>query len=434
MINLKDFLDRSKKYDTEAFQKAVDLGSKNGGETVFVPFGTYTLATVILRDNTNIVFEDGVMIHSAESLDDFADDEPLDEVRYQDLSHSSYTKAMFYANEVKNVSIKGLATIDMHSLWDVNDSRAPDGYFRGAKVFSFRKVTGVRIYDVKILNATDISIMLGACKDVIVSKVFINCHIDGISPDGCADVVISDCIIKTGDDALVLKSSYFDRQLHPCERITISNCVMSSLANAIKLGTESNGDFRHINITNCVVENTFHSGIAIESADGSNIYGVNISNVTMQNVANPIFIYLNERLRAPKGMKMGSIRDVNLSNIYADIHDKKFKIIPSWCPEANLPFDPEYHVNRSLTSIIMSTSKDNPIENLSLSNVNIEVLGGGKKDMEVVFPPKDLYPESDTFKLPYYGMYVENVKNFKMDNVNFKTVYEDEREALCIKE
>ena len=77
---------------------------------------------------------------------------------------------------------------------------------------------------------------------------------------------------------------------------------------------------------------------------------------------------------------------VNISNIYADIHDKKFKIIPSWCPEANLPFDPEYHVNRSLTSIIMSTNKDNPIENLSLSNVN------------------------------------------------FKTVYEDEREALFIKE
>lgn len=425
MINVKDFIDSNSKYQTEAFQKAIDLGSSRGGESVFVPFGSYTLATVVLKDNTNLVFEDGVKIESADNIEDFFKDQPLDQVRYQDLSHSSYTCAMFYADNVKNISVRGGATINMHSKWDPEDKRANDGYHRGVKVFSFRKVEGVRLSDVKILYATDISVLLGACKDVIVTKLYIHSHIDGISPDGCEDVVISDCIIKTGDDALVFKTSYFDRQKHDCQRITVNNCVLSSRANAIKFGTESAGDFKYINVSNCVVLNTQHSGIAIESADGANIFGINISNITMCNVANPLFIYLNERMRAPKGTKLGSISDINISNIYADVNDKRFKSIDSWYPDICEGSD--YGTNVSYPSIIMSTSKDSKIKNLSLDNVNIKVLGGGKKDCEVVIPKSNEYPECSNFKLNCYGLYVCNVENLKLNNVNITPITPDER-------
>ena len=332
---------------------------------------------------------------------------------------------MFYADNVKNVSVKGGATINMHSNWDPNDSRASDGYHRGVKVFSLRKVEGLRLSDVKILYATDISVLLGACKDVIVTGLYINSHIDGISPDGCEDVVISDCIIKTGDDALVFKTSLFDGCVHHCQRITVNNCIMSSRANAIKFGTESAGDFKYINVSNCVVLNTQHSGIAIESADGANIFGVNISNITMCNVANPLFIYLSERMRAPDGTKMGSISDVNISNVYADVNDKRFKSIDSWYPDICEGSD--HGVNRSYPSIIMSTSKENKIKNLSLNNVNIKVLGGGKKDCEVFIPDKNAYPECSNFKLNCYGVYVCNTENLKLDNVNFEAITPDER-------
>ena len=62
MINVKDFFSQDERFDTVGFQKAIDLGSSRGGETVFVPFGTYTLSSVILKDNTNLIFEDGVKI------------------------------------------------------------------------------------------------------------------------------------------------------------------------------------------------------------------------------------------------------------------------------------------------------------------------------------------------------------------------------------
>ena len=433
MINVKDFIEKNAKTATEAFQKAIDLACERGGETVFVPFGVYTLGTVVLRDNTNLVFEDGVKIYSVENLSEFAPDEEIAYPTYQDLSHSKYTCAMFYANEVENVNIRGLATIDMRSIWDPEDKRSPkgDGYHRGAKVFSLRKVNGLRISDVKILHATDISVLMGACKDVILSKLYIHSHIDGISPDCCEDVVISDCIIKTGDDALVLKTSYFDNQRLACQRITVTNCILSSRANAIKLGTESVGDFRYINVSNCVLLNTQHSGIAIESVDGANIYGVNISNITMNNVANPLFIYLADRLRAPVGTEMGSISDINISNVFADVNEERFKSIDSWYPDIKEGSD--YGTNCSYPSLIVSTEKTNKIKNVSLSNINLQVLGG-ETEIKSVFPDSKEYPESHKFKLPCYGLYVKNVEGLKLYNVNYQTKKPDVRASQIIEE
>ncbi len=432
MINVRDFLDDKQKLNTQAFQKAIDLGSDRGGETVFVPYGEYKLSTVILKSNTNLVFEDGVKIYSSEDLDDFLSDEPITFTRYQDLSHSSYTKAMFYANEVENVSIRGLATIDMLSIWDKENKRsAKDGFNRGAKVFSLKKVNGLRLYDVKILNATDIAVLMGGCKDVIISKLYISSHIDGISPDCCEDVNISDCIIKTGDDALVFKTSYFDNQRTSCQRINVTNCTMSSRCNAIKFGTESVGDFKYINVSNCSILNTQHSGIAIESADGANIYGINISNVTMCNVANPIFIYCGDRLRAPQGTPIGSISNVTLSNIFADVNDEKFKSIDYWYPAICEGSD--YGKNCSYTSIIMSGVKEKRLNNITLDNVHLKVLGGGKKTDEVKIPASNTYPDCVFFRMPCYGLYVENVDNLRMENFTCECKSHDEREKIIIK-
>ncbi len=436
MINVKDFIKENEKLHTNAFQQAIDLGSKNGGETVYVPFGTYTLATVILRDNTNLKFEDGVKIYSAPSLEDFASDEEKEYPLYQDLSHSKYTKAMFYADCVNNIKISGNAAVDMLSIWDTENKRAADGYYRGAKVFALRKVCGLEISDVRIYNATDVAILMGACKNALITRVFINSHIDGISPDGCENVIISDCNVKTGDDALVLKTSYFDNCVHHCKNINITNCILSCRANAIKLGTESIGDYKYINVSNCVIYDTNHSGIAIESVDGANISAVNISNITMNNVRNPLFIYLGERMRAPTGTKMGSISDINVFNLYADVHDQKYDCIDSWyagdVSVIGHNLTSGYAINSSYPSMIISTSAENKIENVNLTNVTLKVLGGETK-VEESLPNKSYYPECKYFKLPAYGLYTKNVKNLNMTNVECKTASPDVRQAVINK-
>ena len=111
MINLKDFIIGNETLHTKAFQEGVNAASISR-EPLFVPSGTYTLGTVELKSNTTIIFEDGATLLGSLDLDDFyADDFLTPAPRYQDVSHSSYTKAMFYASNAENVTLKGNATM-----------------------------------------------------------------------------------------------------------------------------------------------------------------------------------------------------------------------------------------------------------------------------------------------------------------------------------
>jgi len=82
-----------------------------------------------------------------------------------------------------------------------------------------------------------------ACQDVAIRGLTIhsrsNANNDGVDIDGCERVRISDCVISSLDDSVTLKST-LDR---PCRDVTVTNCVISTQCNAIKLGTESVGGF-----------------------------------------------------------------------------------------------------------------------------------------------------------------------------------------------
>ena len=133
----------------------------------------------------------------------------------------------------------------------------------------------------------------GVCIDGIRVESTCNANNDGIDIDGCERVRIANCDIRSGDDALVLKST-LER---PCRNVVVTNCVLSSLCNAFKLGTESNGGFENIVMSNCAIYDTRISGIALELVDGGTLEQVSISNVTMHNTRSAIFIRLGDRAR-----------------------------------------------------------------------------------------------------------------------------------------
>jgi polygalacturonase len=141
---------------------------------------------------------------------------------------------------------------------------------------------------------------------------------DGIDIDCCKNVRIANCNINSEDDAIVLKST----SNKICENITVTGCILSSHCNAIKCGTESSGGFRNITVSNCVVYDTYLSGIALEIVDGGIMDLVNINNITMHRVNNPLFIKLGNRARPfskniePPGI--GSMKNIQISNIQAD--------------------------------------------------------------------------------------------------------------------
>ena len=148
-----------------------------------------------------------------------------------------------------------------------------------------------------------------ACDRVQISgiKVFNrnNYNNDALDLDGCHDVVVSDMLADSDDDGITLKST----SPRLCENITIQNCIVSSHCNAIKLGTETNGGFRNINISGCVVQPSADqrtqffgdslgrgtSAISLEIVDGGVLENVHVSNILVEGTESPIFIRLGNR-------------------------------------------------------------------------------------------------------------------------------------------
>lgn len=177
----------------------------------------------------------------------------------------------------------------------------------------------------------------------------------------------------------------------------------------IKLGTESNGDFKNITITNCVFDDC--RGIAIESVDGSHIEDIAISNITMRHVANsPLFIVLGSRLRGPDNPSIGAIKRISINNLV--VYDAPF-------PHAT-----------SITGL-----PGHPVEDIRISNVYVNHQSGGQEvDNELV--PKENekgYPEPGMFgPLPAYAFYLRHVKGIDMNHVKLDYTQPEVKNAFAL--
>ena len=415
---------------TEIVQAAVDACSKNG-ETLYFPAGKYLMGTVHLKDNTNIYLDMGaVILGSKNTRDDFAPDEYREKPLYQDPSHSYYNHSLFVAKGCKNIMLSGFGTIDMQSAWNIDDrdfGSDNDDRKRGVKTLTFVECENVVVKDLTLLNSTDLTLYLLGCENVRINNLNVVGHIDGISPDCCKNVVISDCIVKTGDDGIVIKSSYSLLKHKFCENVTITNCIVSSRCSAIKLGTESNAGYRNIAISNCVVENTRLSGLALEIADGGIMEGITVSNITMRNVGTPLFIVLTDRGRGPKLTENGIVRNILINNLTAiGPYEPWEACIHDYFHQDTLQ-NPE-PVTCSITGL-----KNQKIENVVLSNVYVEVPGGETDSMTSVVVPENEngYPENIMYgKLTAYGLYCRHCEGLTLDNVKFKALKPDNREVI----
>ena len=74
---------------------------------------------------------------------------------------------------------------------------------------------------------------------------------------------------------------------------------------------------------------------------------------------------------------------------------------------------------------------DKKVENITLSNIHLEVLGGGtEEDKNMVVPEiTKMYPKNPAFgkTLPAYGIYFRHVKNLTLTNVIVETINDDAR-------
>jgi len=397
-----------------------------------VPYGTYVVASVHLYSHVHFVFEPGATFLGSLDPDDFDERETLDYPLYQDYSHSFFHRAMFWGEDCEDISFSGNGAIDMRSVWETvpADGEAQWRSRRANKIFSLKNCKTVVITDLKLYNATDLAVYLAGCENVRLSGLMLKVHIDGISPDCCKNVTISDCHVVAGDDAIVLKSSYTLNRKQLCENVVISNCTVSSRMCAIKFGTETNGGFKNIAVSNCSIYDTRFTGVALEIADGGEMDGITVNNIVMQNVGTPFIIMITNRGRGPAGTKLGTIKNIVIDNLiatgpYGDMEPIRYTTETSGEKLSDKP------------TVIASSAIGQPeskIENVSLSNIYLTVPGGGKEsDRSVVVPEREKQtPSAAAYGdvLPAYGIYFRHVSNLRMRNIQIFTLKEDKRDAM----
>lgn len=440
--------------DTAAVQAAVDACSATGGGKVYFPAEKYVIATVFLKDNVHIEFEEGAMILGALDFYAYAQQEQIDYPIYQDASHTYFDLSMFVGRGVNNIAITGKAKIDMRSIWDEDGVRGAEIRNRGPKCISLKECNDIHICDLDINNVTDLAIYFAGCENVEIHDIKMYVYIDGISPDNSKNVKIYNCDIEAGDDGIVFKSSYTLNRIDVCRNMRVWNCRVKSRCNAVKFGTETNGGFYDTVIENIDIRDTRISAIAIESVDGAIIDGVTIKNVNMTNVNAPIFIHIGKRMRGPAGREVGQIKNVTLENINVDGPYEPYPVIACnytqfkendyyqypWmfaAPKSDEPIGVQ-RIKRRFADWQMTSNccglAERPLENITLRNIHLKLDGGVQTYNKVVPDIAPPYPEVYVYGkiLPAKGIYFRYINGLTLDNVTVETYRPDAREDFVL--
>lgn len=373
--------------DTAAVQRAIDACAETGG-TVLFPSGTYRCGTLYLKSRVHLHLGHGATLLGSDKQEDYAAFEKIDFRNDADVETSFFRRALLFGEGCEHIAITGRGTID------ANHSKRG-----GPKPIALKRCKFVDIRGIRILNAPNYAISLLGTDDVNIDGVTIlNAFADGIDPDSCRNVRISNCHIESVDDAIVPKASFSLGERRACENIVVTNCVLSTVCNGFKLGTESGGGFKRIAVSNCVItgfkdRRPAISGIALESVDGGDLDGVVISNITMDRVRAPIFIRLGNRGRDMEKPIPGSLKNVNISNIVATRASLA-------CSITGLPYA--------------------KVNGVSLSNIRIQYIGGNPRQPgeEPVLELARVYPEAAMFgAMPAYGLFCRHVEDLVLQNV-----------------
>ena len=351
VFNVRDYGAGGKKEENAQalIQRAIDACAQAGGGMVYFPPGAYTTGTLFLRSHVRIHVEAGATIYSSKDAAAFPQVGP---------AHMT-PRSLFFGENLENVTLEGRGTIDGQAEyywaektfrdWFIypNELVATKAGLPLTRAFPTENSIGhlllllscndVRIENLNFLHSPSWTMHLYGCERVVIDGVYIYTSMrdgvwaDGIDPDGCKDMRISNCTINTGDDALVFYSMNWYGPARPCENITVTNCRLSSSSSAIKFCDGNMAAVRNVVVDNCLLTGS-NRGIAVMLFDGGLVENVVFSNLVIETQrfdwfwwgdGDPIHFNLVQRheidptLDPAKDPLPGIVRNMTFSNIVA---------------------------------------------------------------------------------------------------------------------
>ncbi|WP_310829119.1 glycoside hydrolase family 28 protein [Paenibacillus pedocola] len=281
---------------TSAINEAIAAASKAGGGTVYIPAGRYLSGAILLESNIELNLSPGAILSFSTDPADY----PVVESRWEGVRQQVYASCI-YGSDLVNISITGSGILEGNGgpWWDLFRNRRQELEYPRPKLISFDRCARVTIKDVTLQNSPSWTVNPIECSNITVDNVSIlnpadSPNTDGINPESCSGVRISNCSIDVGDDCIAIKAGTEDtKERIPCENITITNCTMAHGHGGVVLGSEMSGDIRNVVISNCIFKET-DRGIRMKSRRGRGgiIEDIRISNIVMDQVLCPFTMNL----------------------------------------------------------------------------------------------------------------------------------------------
>ena len=424
---------------TAAVQQAIDRCGEAGGGRVVVPAGDYKIGTLVMRSHVELHLEAGATLYGSTDLKDYR----AMKTDYVSLRTQTPTVQLIYADGVEGVCISGHGTIDGRGRAFKKLSWNDEGITR-PHLLRFVQSRDISIEDVTLRNSGCWMQHYLACDRLQIRGIKVqnrnNYNNDALDLDGCHDVIVTGMIADSDDDGITLKST----SPRLCENIRISDCVVSSHCNAVKLGTETNGGFRNISISGIVVKPSSDqstqffgapskigtSAISLEIVDGGTMENVSLSDFTVEGTESPIFIRLANRgrgykLRGGDGTLSGNGNDDTITELIPIDHVGTMRGLHL----SNISVRNAGPVGCSITGL-----PGHPVEDVWLTNITIHHKGGiTQSDLpkinEALQDEKEKeYPEATMWgNLPAKGFYVRHARHVSFQNVEVTTTLPDAR-------
>ena len=440
-----------KTVDTDAVNRAIEAAAAAGGGIVVFPSGTYVCFSIHLKSQVHLHLLQGCIILAADSplpdeqtgyrggVYDAAEPKTAWDA-YQDYGHNHWRNSLLWGEDIHDFSITGPGLIWGKGLSHGRGRKAEGAPFIaeqagvGNKAIALKNCRNLILRDFSILKGGHFGLLLTGVDNVTIDNLKIDTDRDGMDIDCCQNVRVSNCTVNSPwDDGICPKSSFALGYARPTRNLTITNCYVTGTyqlgtvldgsfkkfstddpyawrTGRIKCGTESNGGFINITISNCVFEGC--QGYALETVDGALLEDITITNTTMRDLASsPIFMRLGARLRGPReSTKVGTLKRILISNLEC------------------------YNAPTKLCSII-SGIPGYAIEDVKLANIYMENVGGGTAEMAAITPPEleNRYPEPGMFgTMPATGFFLRHMRNVEMSHVEVACATPDARPAFYL--
>ncbi len=405
---------------TGAIQAGIDRVVAAGGGRVSVMPGNYVVGAIQLKT--------GVQLNLAE-------DACLIACEQGDFPSPSW-KRIIWADEATDVALTGAGTIDCRGRFEQREAPPPPpllattyvgGYYRNLdspRPVFFHGCRQVRVEGVRLANSGEWGCYVLCCDQVLIDGVTIrhtahSTWSDGIDLESCRNVVVQNCDVQTGDDAISIKTAKRGRQ-QTSHNILIRDCTLASETNGIKFGCEIGLDLSNVRVEHCLIRSHPDreaagpfGGIAVQSVDGADVSNLQFSHIRIEDARAPIFLKLGRGGSYRENITtLSALRNITLEHITSRVTGAK--------------------AQPGITSSITGY-EGHCIENVVLRDIDIEVPGGEIPDSGPVPDVVDRYMETpDLGVLPAYGLYARYVRNLTLERVRFRTQRPDSRPPICL--